>query len=102
MIAIMTVVQAKPGHDDELTQIWQRAQELYRGHPGFRHARRLRHTDHEGHWTIESEWDSRDQYNAFVRDMGMPWIDDALGLWAEPPITIYMEIVDETVSDAGQ
>ncbi len=95
MIAIMTIVQVKPGHDDELTQVWQRAQELYRGHPGFRRARRLRHSDHQGHWTIESEWDSRDQYNAFVRDMGLPWIDDALGLWAEPPVTVYMEVVDE-------
>jgi quinol monooxygenase YgiN len=101
MITVMTTVHIKPGHEEEWEQVWQRARELYRSHDGFGGSRRLRHTDHPGHWTVETEWASREQYNTFVRNMGLRWIDDALHLWDRPPHTVYMDIVQDTDTVAG-
>ncbi len=55
---------------------------LHHWQPGFRAARLLRGAARPGHSVIQTEWDSREHHDRFIQALGLPWLDDALGLWA--------------------
>jgi quinol monooxygenase YgiN len=74
-------------------QVWTRTQHIAQQQSGFYSIRLLRDVAQPGHYVMLSEWDSRNDYDHFVRASGLYWLDRALELWQSLPPVIFEEVL---------
>jgi hypothetical protein len=60
----------------------------------LRSERLLRDTGHHGLYVGLLDWDTHEQYNAFVRDSGMVWLLDTTASWITERRWSYLENVE--------
>ena len=101
MVTMLTTVLVAPERAAEWEQVWQDAQDFARQQAGFHGMRLLRDVAQPGHYVALSEWESRNDYDRFVRTSGLYWLDRALELWQALPPVIYEEVRAGADTDTG-
>jgi quinol monooxygenase YgiN len=96
MITILTMVEVLPGREADFEELWRGVRRQQKRYPGLRTERLLHNTDQRGGYVVYSEWEDREQYDAFIRASGMLWLLDATDHWMTPPTWSYLEDVEET------
>jgi heme-degrading monooxygenase HmoA len=54
--------------------------------------RLLRDVAQPGPYVVLSDWESRNDFDRFVRASGLYWLDRALELWQALPPVVYEEV----------
>jgi heme-degrading monooxygenase HmoA len=101
MVTMVTTVAVQPGREEEWEAVWRQFRALHAQHPGFRKAMLLRDTARPGHYALLSEWDSRAQFDHFVRTSGANWVNRGLALWTDGPMLVCDEVVDVVESSGS-
>ena len=94
MITILTTVEVQPGREEDFEALWRSSRSELDHYAGLRTDRLLRDTDHHGRYVVYSEWEEREQFNAFERASGMLWLRGATASWLTPLSWSYLEDVE--------
>jgi heme-degrading monooxygenase HmoA len=94
MITILTTVEVQRGREEDFEEMWRRMRSEQDHYAGLRTDRLLRDTDHHGRYVAISEWDEREQFNAFERASGAVWLRGAMASWYTPLSWSYLEDVE--------
>jgi heme-degrading monooxygenase HmoA len=98
---MLTTVLVTPERAAEWEQVWESARDYARRQAGFQSMRLLRDTTQPGHYMALSEWESRSNFDSFVRTSGLNWLNRGLELWQTVPPVRYEEILAGGDSDQG-
>ena len=93
MITVLTLVEVAQGREAEVTEMWHRVLDLARRHAGFHKATLMHDTTRAGCYAIHAEWETRAQFDDFVRATGVAWLNRDQDLWHQAPTMVYDEVV---------
>lgn len=91
----MFLLRIKPGMEEEFIARWQKEIDALKRQKGFRSRELIRVADGDGMFVVLSEWDSPEDYKAWLesRTRAKIYGDDLSPLFSAPPITGYGEVL---------
>jgi heme-degrading monooxygenase HmoA len=92
MVTMLATVLVAPDRAAEWEQVWSASEDFARQQPGFHAMRLLRNVAQPDHHVAMSDWESRNDYEQFVRASGLNWLDRAVELWGAAPPIVYEEV----------
>src|SRR5438552_6711310 len=102
MVMVVTTVAVAPGREEEWEAVWRQVRRLAAAYPGFRRTTLWRDPTRPGQYVVQSEWDSRSDFDRFVRISGVEWLNRGLELWTGARPQVYDEVVDALESTSEQ
>jgi heme-degrading monooxygenase HmoA len=90
MIAVLSVIEIYPDHDEIWQQVWQQVEATHRAAEGFRTVRIFHDADQLERYVILSEWEERAHYDKLVRHIGLPFLQDAWEYAPRPATVLFL------------
>jgi heme-degrading monooxygenase HmoA len=85
-----------PGREAEWEALWAQMVELARAQPGFRSARLLRSKEHNGKYTVLSEWESERSWDRYYALPSMQELTQrSFALFSAAPVQEWHVVVSD-------
>jgi heme-degrading monooxygenase HmoA len=91
MIAVLSIIEIHPDRRQVWKQLRQQVEASQRAADGFRAIRVFHDTDHPERYLVLSEWEDRARYDAYIRHIGIPWLQDAWEFERRPATVMFLE-----------
>ena len=89
-----------PGREAEWEALWAQMAELARAQPGFRSARLLRSKEHNGKYTVLSEWESERSWDRYYALPAMQELTQrSFALFSVAPVQEWYVVVSDVNAD---
>lgn len=102
MIVAVGTRSILPGKEAEWEALWGKMHELARGRRGFRSARLLKSKEHNGKYTLLTEWDTESGWNQLYESPEMQALtQQSFSMFKGAPMQEWHVILQDIQAEAG-
>jgi heme-degrading monooxygenase HmoA len=100
MIVAVGIRSVLPGKEAEWEALWGKMHALARTRPGFRSARLLKSTEHNGKYTLITEWETEQGWNRLYEDPEMQVLThQSFTMFKGAPVQEWHVVLQEVVAE---